>query len=50
MNELALIFLVTGFFLALKAIEHRGDPPTYTFTSVGAWVGFAVGIILWLVL
>jgi hypothetical protein len=50
MNEIALVCLVLGFFLELKAIEHRGDPPMYTFTSIGAWVAFAVGMILWLVL
>ena len=50
MNELALLFVVVGFFFVLKAIEHRGDPPMYSLTSIGAWISFGVGVLLWFVL
>jgi hypothetical protein len=50
MSEIAMILVVLGFFLALKAIEHRGDPPMYPLCSIGAWISFGVGLILWLVL
>ena len=49
MNELALVFLVVGFFLAIKAVEHRGNPPMYPLVSIGAWVSFGVGLVVWLI-
>jgi hypothetical protein len=49
MNELALALLLTGFFLALKAIEHRPDAPTYPLMSIGAWVSFAAGLVALLI-
>jgi hypothetical protein len=43
------IFMVIAFFLVLKAIEYKGEAVLYPMCSIGAWVAFFVGIILWLI-
>jgi hypothetical protein len=46
-SHLALLFLVTAFFLELKAIEERGLRPVFAETlSIIAWVTFLVGLVI----
>jgi hypothetical protein len=46
--ELLLAFI--AIFLGVKAVEYRGDPqPIYAICSYGAWIAFAVCVILALV-
>lgn len=49
MSELALLFVVIGFFLAIRAVEYKPNPGIYPVCSIGAWVSFGVGLVLWLV-
>ena len=45
MPTVSILFLVLAFFLALKAIEQRGN----VIFSIGAWICLAVWALTWLV-
>ena len=50
MDLFTQVFIAVGFFLAIKAVEYSPTPTgPYTFCSIGAWVAFVVGIVLWLI-
>lgn len=49
MTTASLVLLILAFFFALKAIEHRGDPPAYPVCSIAAWVALVAGLLTWLV-
>lgn len=45
----AVLLFIIAFFLGLKAVEHRGHPPMYPAMSWGAWLFFAVGVVVTLI-
>lgn len=49
MPTVSLVLLIIAYFLALKAIEHRGDAPMYPVCSIAAWIALATGLLTWLV-
>lgn len=46
MSPLLLVFLISAFFLQLKAIEYRGIPTWAPVCSVAAWVCYFVTLLL----
>jgi hypothetical protein len=50
MDLIVQLAFITAFFLVLKAIEYRSVPNSlYRGCSIGAWIAFGVGVIVWLV-